>query len=489
MPQSALPSEIFQLPTAQSPSEALTVGKPQVGESLTWDQHSRIDDLLEEYADVFSDVPGHCTTLEHDITLTTTDRVRAKIYPVPIHLQPSFKQEVETLVQQEIIQPSSSPHCSPVVMVRKSDNSYRMAIDYRQLNSITVFHAEPTCNVTEDLHKFSGCQYFSELDLCKAYYQVPLTDKAKALTAFPTHLGLMEFRRMPFGLSTACATYIRLMRIVLAGLCNVSFYFDNIFVYSKDWSTHLEVLRRVLERLREHNLTVKPSKCRFGVSSIHYLGFIVDGTNIQPQHDKTEAITTLPPPTSKKSLKAFLGLVSFYLMFIPQAAEYTGPLSDLLKKTVPEPLVWNEDLLARFKHLKETLVSPPVLRLPNPDLTFVLRTDASGRGIGAVLLQYYHDCPHPVAYASRKLLDRETRYSTIERECLAVIFAINRFDFYLRGKEFILEVDHKPLLYLSTFKGKNDRLLRWALSLQAYKFRVVHVAERDNLGADLLSRC
>ena len=143
-------------------------------------------------------------------------------------------------------------------------------------------------------------------------------------------------------------------------------------------------------------------------------------------------------------------------MFIPQAAEYTGPLSDLLKKTVSQPLVWNEDLLVQFKHLKDTLVSPSVLRLPNPILIFVLRSDASSCGIGAVLLQYYSDCPHPVAYASRKLLDRETRYSTIERECLAIIFAVNRFDFYLRGKEFILELDHKPLLYLSTFKGKND---------------------------------
>ena len=148
-------------------------------------------------------------------------------------------------------------------------------------------------------------------------------------------------------------------------------------------------------------------------------------------------------------------------------------------------MVWNEDLLARFKHLKDTLVSPPVLRLPNPNLIFVLRSDASSRGIGTVLLQYYSDCPHLVAYASRKLLDRETRYSMIERECLAVIVSVNRFDLYLRGKEFILEVDHKPLLYLSTFKGKNDRLLRWALSLQAYKFRVVHVAGKDDLGTDL----
>lgn len=255
-------------------------------------------------------------------------------------------------------------------------------------------------------------------------------------------------------------------------------------MFSACWDEHLEALRR----LRDHHLTVKPSKCRFGVTSIQYLGFVLNGTWLRPQHNKIEAISKIPPPTNKKLLRTFLGLVSFYKIFIPQASDSTGPLSDLLRKTSPEPLPWNEELLEKFHCQKEALSSQPVLTLPDPNKTFVLRTDASLHGLGAVLLQYQDECPHPVAYASRKLLDREKRYSTIERECLAVVFAIARFDFYLRGKEFILEVDHKPLLYLATFKGKNDRLLRWALALQTYKFRVFHIAGKDDLGADLLSR-
>ncbi|XP_076039591.1 uncharacterized protein LOC143024613 isoform X1 [Oratosquilla oratoria] len=398
--------------------------KPEVGQ-LAPDQLVQLQILMGEYKDVFSDEPGCTSTITHDIQLTTTDRVQAKVYPVPIHLRPVFEKEVETLFRQGIIQRSSSPHSSPVVMVRKTDGSYRMAIDYRQLNSVTVFHAEPTCSMEEDLYKFSGARYFSELDLCKAYYQVPLSDKAKALTSFPTHLGLMEFCRMPFGLVTASATYIRLMRLVLDNLSNVCFYFDNVFVFSKSWDRHLEALNRVFERLRDHHLTVKPSKCRFGVSSIKYLGFILDGTSLKPQHTKIEAITRIPPPTSKKLLRTFLGLISFYKLFIPQASDYTGPLSDLLRKTSPEPLPWTEDLLDRFCHLKAAISSQPILRLPDPKLTFVLRTDASLYGLGAVLLQYHDECPHPVAYASRKLLDREKRYSTIERECLAVVFSIS----------------------------------------------------------------
>ena len=278
------------------------------------------------------------------------------------------------------------------------------------------------------------------------------------------------------------------MRIVLAGLPNVTFYFDNIFVYSSDWAQHCSTLSAVFNRIRTHGLTLKSSKCHYGFPSIQYLGFILGGDCLQPQPDKVEALCRIPPPQTKKLLRSFLGMVSFYQSLIPHFADLTAPLSDLLKKTVHEPLPWTDELQTCFNHLKFVLSSSPIRRLPDASLTFVLRTDASNKGLGAVLLQYHHGCSHPVAYASRKLLPRECRYSTIERECLAVVFGILRFDYYLRGREFILEIDHKPLIYLQNFKGKNDRLLRWALSLQAYKFRLVHVAGADNIGADLLSR-
>ncbi|XP_076060384.1 uncharacterized protein LOC143036684 [Oratosquilla oratoria] len=415
--------EDSRLPVTPDGQTDETDSRPNVNPKLEEYQQTSLEELVSEYKEVFSDNPGCTSTVEHDIILTTTDRIHMKVYPVPVHLKPHFESEVERLFQQGIIQRSSSPHCSPVVMVRKSDGSYRMAIDYRQLNAVTVFHAEPVCNIEEDLYKFSGSKYFSELDLCKAYYQVPLSERAKPLTAFPTHLGLMEFCRLL--------------------------------------------------------LHAQP---------IQYLGFILRGDCLQLQPDKVEALCRVPPSSTKKLLRSFLGMVGFYKMFIPQAADYTGPLSNLLRKTIREPLPWTEELQSLFNHLKLLLSSNPVLRLPDTSLTFVLRTDASNHGLGAVLLQYHLDYPHPVAFASRKLLDRESRYSTIERECLAVVFGIQRFDYYLRGREFVLEVDHKPLTYLHTFKGKNDRLLRWTLSLQAYKFRIVHVTGVDNIGADLLCR-
>ena len=373
-------------------------------------------------------------------------------------------------------------------MVKKSCGSYRMTTDFRALNSITEFHAEPACSLEDDLHKFANCNYFSELDLSKAYYQICLTERSKPLTAFATHRGLMEYNRLPFGLVTACATYARLMRILLADLDGVTFYFDNILIYSSSFNDHLKSIEQVLQRLKLHNLTIKPSKCRFGFKSLEYLGFIIGEGNLKPLTCKIDAIINLDPPTKIKPLRSFLGLVSFYRKFIPHLADLTAPMSDMLRKGVCEPLRWSAEALANFNKLKNCLLTEPVLKLPDVSLPFVLRTDASNSGIGAILLQYYDNTPFPVAYASRKLLDREKRYSAIERECLSIVFGVDKFRYYLLGKEFLLEVDHRPLVYLNKLKGSNARLMRWALCLQTYRFRIVYVPGKENLGADLLSR-
>lgn len=464
------------------------ITEAEISSELSTEQKDDVKQIIEDFKDVFSDKPGCTTTLSHDISLCTTERLKPKLYSLPVHLQPYFEEEVENLLSQGIIKPSQSRHSSPVVMIKKPDGSYRMAIDYRVLNAVTEFHAEPMCKLEDDLHKFSGAKYYSELDLTKAYYQVPLTERARPLTAFPTHKGLMEFCRMPFGLVTACATYIRLMRLVLAGLENVSFYFDNVLVFADTWEKHTKTVREVLQRLRNHGLTVKPVKCRFGFKSIQYLGYIMDGQTLRPVNDKVQAILSASPPTTKKTLRSFLGLISFYRNFIEHASTLTSPLSDMLKKGVKEPLEWAPESVQCFDKLKSILAKDPVLKLPDLSIPFVLRTDSSGYGLGAVLFQYQNNKPFPVAYASKKLLERERRYSTIERECLAIVFGVTRFKYYLLGAEFILEIDHKPLVYLRNFKGNNNRLLRWALCLQSFRFRLVHVAGKDNVGADFLSR-
>ena len=462
--------------------------KPAFFEELSSKQTLALEQLMLRFKDVLSEEPGLTSTVHHEIKLVTSSPSRAKVYPVSVNLKAYFEEEVENLLRLGVVQQSSSPYSSPVVLVKKPDSSYRLTIDYRHLNSLTIFDAEPPCFIEEELHKFTGSVYYSEIDLTKAYYQIPMSEESKSLTAFPTHLGLMEFTRMPFGLVTAPASYIRRMRVVLAGLSSVVFYFDNVYVYSETFESHLLSLELVFKRLKLHGLTARPSKCRFGFPTMKYLGYIVSNSHLAPQNDKIEALLNLAPPSSKKSLRSFFGMASFYQKFIPKFADLTSPLSDMLKKGTSEPLTWNDDQLKSFNAIRAMLASKPILRLPDLAKAFVVRSDASGVGLGSVLCQYHDGVPFPVSYASRKLLKSEKNYSTIERECLGIIFAINKFNFYLRGREFILEVDHKPLIFLNKMKCSNSRLMRWALSLQPYRYRAVHIAGADNFGADLLSR-
>ena len=459
-----------------------------ISSDLTEKQVGDLNNLLVEFKDVFSIVPGCTDTVMHEIRLTTREPVRKKIYPVPIRLRDDFDMEVDKLLELDIIEPSHSSFCSPVVMVKKPDNSYRLTQDYRALNAVTQFDSEPMPAIEDDLHKFSGCKYISEIDITKAYHQIKLHPNSRAYTAFPTSKGLMQYKRMPFGLVTACASYIRLMRKVLDSVPNVSVYFDNIYVISASWIEHLDTLRIVLERLRSHGLTARPSKCNFAFSQIKYLGFVVGNDEVSPSKDKITALCETKPPTSKKQLRSFLGMISFYRKFLPNLASLTAPLSDLLKKEVKEPLPWNESLNDSFEKIKTLMINPPILMLPDVTKPFCVRTDASSSGLGAVLLQYKDNIPRPVAYASKKLLDREKRYSTVERECYAIVWALAKFRYYLYGREFLLETDHRPLVYLETFKGNNGRLMRWALSLQPYKFRIIYISGAENHGADLLSR-
>lgn len=463
--------------------------EPSFSNDLYAQETDEVKDLINKYSDVFSDKPGHTNTVVHKIELRCMEPVCSKVYPVPVHLREHFESEVCSLYEQGIIERSVSEYRSPVVLVRKSDNTYRMTVDYRNLNSVSKFDAEPSFNIEDDIHKFSGSNYFSDLDICKAYYQVELDAESRQYTAFPTSKGLMQFTRLPFGLSTACQTYARLMRIVLDGIANTTFYFDNILVFSKTWTEHLSTLEEVMDRLRLHGLTVKPNKCHFGFSSIQYLGHIISKDTISPLPDKVVALKHLNIPTSKKALRSFLGFLSFYRKFVPNLASIISPLNEMIKHKVTEPLVYDSEQSKSFHIAKDVLLSLPVLRLPELTKSFVVRSDSSGTGLGAVLLQYHDGVPFPVSYASRQLSNGERRFSTVERECLAIIFAVQRFSNFLIGRKFLLEVDHKPLVYLSKMRNMNSRLARWALCLQPFEYNIVHLPGISNVGADFLSRC
>lgn len=479
-----VPSDVCDVEVVNYPVQ----GKVNINHKLSPKQKSEINDLIVSFSDVFSDLPGCTSTVSHKIYLTSEIPVHRKPYPVPHHLQTHFDEEVANMTKLGIIEPSTSPYCSPSVLVRKADNTWRFCVDYRALNDASFFDAEPMPRMDEALGNFLGDKYFTEIDLCKGYWQIPLCDESKPLTAFATKQGLMQFTRMPFGLKTACASFIRLMRKVLIGLKNTECYFDNIVVHNANWSAHLSDVKALLQRLREHGLTAGPSKCFMGYHDIKYLGFSLGNNSLSPLADKISAVMNMPLPQTKKQLRSFLSSVSFYRKFIPNLSDLIAPIQELLKKYSSNTLKWTNLQKDRMNLLKTKLSNPPILTLPDYSKVFYLRTDASDTGLGAVLLQSVDGILKPVAYASRSLLDREKRYAVIERECLSIVWAVEKFKNYLYGKEFILQTDQQPLTYLRNMRNGNNKLMRWCLSLQAYSFSLDYIKGSHNVGADFLSR-
>ena len=460
----------------------------KLDENLTPIQKSDIRDILSKFQNTLTDIPGRTNVLEHDIRLTDTTPFKVHQYPTPFRAKDAIEKEIETMLEQDIIRPSSSPYCSPITVVAKPDGSIRLCIDFRKLNSVTIFDNEPIPQMDEMVTRITKAKYFTKLDLTKGYWQIPLKENCKQYTAFQTSLGLMEFNYLPFGLSTAAPTFQRAMNKVLGHLKFVASYFDDVLIFSETWNDHLEHIRETLETLRKANLTAKPSKCHIGFRTINFLGHIVGKGNIKPDPIKTEKILNLTRPKTKKDVRKICGLINYYRKFIPFFSHKIAPLTSLLKKENPNQIVWNEDCEIAFEEIKHALASDPILAIPDLNKEFIVRADASSKAIGAVLLQKHNDILKPCYYISRKLLERECNYPIIEKECLAIVFALHHFSKYLLMNSFIIQSDHKPLTFLKMNKTKNARLLRYALSLQPFAFKVEPIKGTENCISDILSR-
>ncbi|XP_038059124.1 uncharacterized protein LOC119730344 [Patiria miniata] len=449
-----------------------TVADVTLSGDLSKEQTHEVRRLLGNFSDIMTDLPSETTVGVHDIKLSTDERIHQKPYPLPHNMRDTVADEIKQMMELKVIEPSDSPYSFPIVIVKKPDGSNRFCIDFRKLNRVTIFDAEPLPNPDEIFASLSADRFFTKLDLTKGYWQIPLTEESKPKTAFATPFGLFQFRVMPFGLINAPATFSRLMRTVLREVLNVHNYIDDILIHTTSWQDHLKTLKEVLKRLREAKLSARPKKCQVGFSSIHFLGHIIGHGQLKPHPDNIEKIRSAPRPTTKKQMRSFLGLCNYYRKFIPDFAAIAVPLTDKTKGREPNKIIWTESQELAFNSLKKHLTSRPILCLPDFERQFILRTDASDIGIGAMLLQEYDDTKQPVAFASKKLLPRERAYSAMERECLAIVWGIQKFQVFLDGKEFVLETDHQPLVYLQKAKLINSRIMRWALSLQPYKFLI-----------------
>ncbi|KAL7291774.1 hypothetical protein TKK_0014559 [Trichogramma kaykai] len=449
--------------------------------------------MLESHSHILTPTPGRLTrttSIRHEIRLTNPTPFRLPPYRYSDEKKLEIDQQVKGMLDQGIIETCVSPYSSPIVLAKKKDGTWRFCIDYRRLNSLTEDSAQPIPRISDTLKELGDSKVFSTLDLKSGYWQVPLAQRSKPLTAFSTPSGgTYQFNVMPFGLKGAPGTFQRLMaQEVLTGylgkfcIC----YLDDIIIHSKTYEEHLHHLSLVLERLSIHNLTCCPEKLKIGLSQLEYLGSYVTDQGNEAKKDYLRELQKTPPPTTIKQLQSFVGACNWLHEYVKDLATSLAPLTGLLKKRT---LHWTAETQQAFEKVKERFKGPLRLSRPSPGQRFILQTDASGIGMGAVLLQQRPDQqPVIIAYASAKLTPTEQRYHCNEQECLAVIWGIKRFRHYLEDAPFTLRTDSKTLIWLDRFKETRDKLLRWALLLQEFQFTIEHCAGKDNELPDLLSR-
>ncbi|XP_040296035.1 uncharacterized protein LOC121007851, partial [Bufo bufo] len=424
--------------------------------------------LLETKQATFSQEPGYTLLAIHKVETPGQAPLRQPPYRIPEAVREGMRKEIDEMLRLGVIEPSESPWASPVVLVPKKDGTTRFCVDYRRLNDKTVTDAYPMPRMDELLDRISAGKYLTTIDLCKGYWQIPLAEDAIPKSAFITPFGLYQFRVMPFGMKNAPATFQRMVDQLLRGLQSFAgAYLDDIAIHSDTWEAHLEHVGVVLDRIRGAGLTLKPDKCHLGMGEVQYLGHRVGCGKQRPEPAKIEAVANWPTPHTKTQVMAFLGTAGYYRRFVPDYSALAKPLTDLTKKKLPRQVLWSPECEVAFQALKTALVNAPVLVTPDPNKRFIVHTDASMFGLGAVLSQIGEDGgEHPVAYLSRKLLPREVSYATIEKECLALVWALKKLTPYLYGRAFTLITDHNPLVWLNRVSGDNARLLRWSLALQ-----------------------
>ncbi|KAK2895729.1 hypothetical protein Q8A73_015217 [Channa argus] len=426
----------------------------------------------------------------HDIDVGGHKPIKQHAYRVHPTKRTVMQQEVKYLLDHGFAVPSNSPWSSPSLLVPKPDQTPRFCNDYRKVNAITKPDSFPLPRMDDCVDRVGSAKYVTKLDLLKGYWQVPLTPRASEISAFVTPDHFLQYTVMPFGLRNAPATFQRLMNTVLSGVNTCEVYLDDIVAYSATWSEHLKTLSEIFSRLRAASLTLNLAKCEFGKAVVTYLGKQVGQGQVCPVAAKVQAILDFPAPQTRHELRRFLGMAEYYRAFCKNFSDVPAPLTSLVSPKTPYQ--WSEKCQSAFQAAKALLCSAPVLAAPNFTHPFKLEVDASALGAGAVLLQEDDaGIDHPICYFSKKFKKHQLHYSTIEKEALALLLALQHFEVYLGSSSIptVVYSDHNPLVFLTRMRNNNSRLMRWSLLLQDFNIVIHYKRGPDNILADALSRC
>lgn len=472
---------------------------------MTEEQESKMNEIIQKYPNLFSEPNEsltYTTSVKGEIRTNTENPVYSRCYPYPMHLKDEVEQQLQELLDQGIIRPSKSPYNSPVwVVPKKLDASgkrkYRMVIDYRKLNAVTIADRYPIPEINEVLAQLGENKFFSVLDLKSGFHQISLRDKDIEKTAFSVNNGKYEFTRLPFGLKNAPSIFQRtlddILREYIGKICFI--YIDDIIVFGKNEEEHLANIEKIFKTLELANMKVQLDKCEFMKPEVEFLGFLVSTEGIRANPKKVEAIDNFPTPKTVRDLRSFLGMAGFYRRFIKDYAKLAKPLTALLRgeegrmsKAMSSkiPITLNEDALEALDKIKKTLVSEDVmLTYPNFGKEFQLTTDASNYAIGAVLEQD----SRPIMFISRTLSKAEEHYATNEKEMLAIVWALKSLRNYLYGAATVkIFTDHQPLTHALNNGNSNSKLRRWKATLEEYNYELLYKPGKANTVADALSR-
>ncbi|GKT31748.1 Transposon Tf2-6 polyprotein [Aduncisulcus paluster] len=415
--------------------------------------------------------------------------VNLKPRPVPIHLQEEVSDKLRTLLHKGFIRRGKSGFSAPLSIQYKKSGEIRLCIDYRRLNAITINESYATPSPDELFRALEGYIYFAAIDLKSGYYNVGVKETSQDKLAFSTPLGTFLWSRMPFGLKTAPSHFQEIMTKVLSDIigrgCYV--YLDDILVMGKTKKEFIKNVKEVMDRLGMANLIVNYEKTDFATTTVKYLGFEVSGDGRKIKNERIEAIEDLHPVTTKKGVQKLIGCLNYIRSFIPDYSRIASPISDLLA-TKGEKVVWMEAQSKALEELKELVRRRITLQHPCREATFIVRTDGSTKGIGGGIWQKRIGSEKEglVALFSKKFSKVEANWSVIEQECFAVVYAITKNRYLLMGKKFIVETDHKNLIYL--YKSEVPKLIRWKLQLAPYDMEIRHIPGKTNGFADFLSR-
>ncbi|KAF9760594.1 Retrovirus-related Pol polyprotein from transposon [Nosema granulosis] len=434
-----------------------------------------------------------CTRGVHTIQTLSNKPIRNRNGRIPIYWEKDISEEIKKNLRLGIIRKSHSPWCSRIVPAPKPDGSVRMCIDYRPLNKISIKDSYPLPRIDDILDSLGGAKIFTTLDATSGYYQIEMAEEDKEKTAFAFKGGLYEFNRMPFGLCNAPATFQRAMDVILEDFRGefVLPYLDDIIIYSPSIQDHESHVKEVMKRLKEAGLTLNKNKCKFFKKELKVLGSIISEGKVKPDPEKIEGIKRFPAPKTLKELRSFIGVTNFGSAYIPGYTNIMRPLFNYLRgenKNSQKAIKLNKEALEAFKNIKARIADNLERAQPDFKKEFILTTDASDIGIGAILTQKDAAGREQMIAAFSKSLDKaQKNYSVTDKELLGIVKSIEHFRHYLLGKQFTLRTDHKALAYMWEAKNPCSRILRWSLKLQEYCFKVEYIKGENNV-ADALSR-